>query len=264
MIILICIPFYYFNSKDRSTLSNKIFYHYYLIKNEIKKNYNVDIEFILIGEADKTFILKYFHEKEYYEYKQNLPKNKKEMVKILVDKLHYSLDIIRKKDFDIVLFSSNNDLINIDFYKKIIEKYNKNDKQIYGISKTIGNNTSGCYLFNYTNMKINSTIYFWDGNKKKTNFSGGILGMNKILFDEINNLIYKDNANEVITENIAIQHGAKVINIFTKYFNIKVLNSEISSLNSFIKLSSVKKINIKNDEYFNNMLNYFDRLDTMI
>lgn len=124
--------------------------------------------------------------------------------KMLNNKFKIGLIHSIKKNRDITMLMGSNDLICKEFYKQIYEKYNKNEKQFYGIN----NHHNNAVIFFDINdqLKLNdkSLSGIWDGKYPKWSkhfyniYSGGTFGFNKKIYEKVH--IFNEWSNECLVE----------------------------------------------------------------
>jgi hypothetical protein len=256
----ICIPFYTYGCEQRYNLTKKIFHHYYNISNYFLPS--AIITFTLVGsEKLVSSIIANSCFKNcgytYHEYDQeNFTCNENELENkffyMLSDKFKFSFQKSIEKKPNITLLAGSNDYICYDFFKQIIDFYNPNQKQIFGIDN-YNNGSNVVLISNYDNknskIKIENDIW-WNGisnwyGRENYSYCGGIIGFNDCLYlkhyDEvINNCINCDEGEierKILDLPDVIKFNSK--NVF--FFNLKTENN--SDLNSYNLLINF----IKND-----------------
>jgi len=288
IIINIFIPIYTYN-KDihRYNLTEKIFKHYKNIQNHFKEK--AIFQFIILGselDISRELTLKYFKEDEYYEFDQNDPKYNGDLKVMFNDKIKTgTMLMISKKPFDINLCAGSNDYICYEFFEQIINYYNPDKPQIYGIDNYYNGKNAVFYCYYNgnpdkkekcltTNTKNNILAYWWDGlssyhGREKYKYCGGIIGGNFNYYttykDEI---LEKINYDEGIVEKNLLENTAadKFISKELFYINIKSPNN--NDISTYKKLLFYNKDNTikfedlteKTKEMFKNELNTFINL----
>jgi hypothetical protein len=210
--INIIMPFYLWNNDiDRVSLTHKILVHY----NNIKDKYNTKIEFkfYFIGsenELSKSIIDKYFND-SYYEFEQHglLESTTVEKVAMLGEKVRFAVKLGTSTDYDIVMVAGSNDFISDSFFLNVLNTYNENVPQIYGIGDYYdGKNIVGIIPYK-CGMNINLTSadnIWWKGysncqyhvpgkdywsntigviGKLNNEFTGGVICANKKVMNEL-------------------------------------------------------------------------------
>ncbi len=265
----ICIPFYTYSCDQRYNLTKKIFHHYSNVSNHFISLAN--ITFTLVGSEkilSEKIVKKCFKgcSYTYHEYDQETfisSQNNKIFLNMLSDKFKFSFKKSIEKTPNITLLAGSNDYICYDFFKQIIEFYNPNEKQIYGIDNY--NNGSNVVLISkYDNkndkIKIENDIW-WNGisnwnNREKYHYCGGIIGFNNDLYsnhdDElINNCINCDEG-EIERKILELPNVIKFNSKNVFFFNLKTEND--SDLNSYKLLLNLTQNNIIKFSEFNTHL----------
>jgi hypothetical protein len=187
--IMMAIYLYGINS-DRYHLTEYIFRHYKTIQNYFEKY--AMITFTIIGsekELSKNLVSKYFNfdNTTYFEFDQSDTKYKN-IFNMLNNKINYGMKQCYNKHPDILLWAGSNDYICFNFFKQLIEFYNPNQLQIYGIDNYYNGNNA-VYYCKFNNNKIEDIPFFWHNGKFNYsgrniyNYVGGIFGVNKKVFD---------------------------------------------------------------------------------
>lgn len=247
----ICIPFYTYDCQQRYNLTTKIFNHY----NNISKHFFslANITFTLVGSEkilSETLVNKCFNSCNYTyeEYDQETfidNKNQNVIYNMLTDKFKFSYKKSIEKKPNITLLAGSNDYICYDFFKQIIDFYNPNEKQLYGIDNY--NNGNNCVLiskYDNANSKIKTdSDVWWNGvsnfnGRHIYNYCGGIIGFNDCLYSNhynklFNNIISCDEGN-IEKQILELPNVVKFNSLKTFYFNLKTENN--SDLNSYSSL----------------------------
>jgi hypothetical protein len=179
----------------RYTLTEKIFKHYKNIADLFKDS--AVFSFTILGsegDISKNLALKYFKEEEYFEFDQKNPIFSNDFYVMLHAKINKGMNISALTNADILFWAGSNDYICYDFFSQIIEYYNPENPQIYGIDnfKNGNNAVYFCYYdgISYKNNDIcltsgnPNTYYWWNGesnyfNREKFHYCGGIVGINR-------------------------------------------------------------------------------------
>ena len=210
--INVVMPFYLWNNDiDRVSLTHKILVHY----NNIKDKYitKIEFKFYFIGsenELSKSIIDKYFKD-SYYEFEQPgiLEASKFQKIWLLGNKVRFGVNLATSSDYDVILVAGSNDFISDDFFLNIINKYNVNVFQIYGVgdyyngknivgviqykhgASIILNNADNIWWKGYRNDQYHRDIEkHWRniGRQYRDNtvneYTGGIIGCNKNVLKE--------------------------------------------------------------------------------
>jgi hypothetical protein len=264
----ICIPFYTYGCEQRYNLTKKIFKHY----NNISKHFIslANITFTLVGSEkilSEIIIKKLFKgcSYTYYEYEQEKIINSKnnDFLNMLSDKFKFSFKKSIEKKPNITLLGGSNDYICYDFFKQIINFYNPNEKQIYGIDNY--NNGSNVVLIGkYDNknskIKIENDVW-WNGisnwhNREKYSYCGGIIGFNDCLYlnhyDEVIENCINCDEGEIECKILSLPNVVKFNSKNVFFFNLKTEND--SDLNSYKLLLDLTKNDIISFVNFNKEL----------
>lgn len=277
--INIHIPFYNYNGdKSRTRICRKIFSHFKNIRTIFENK--ADINFTVVGsekEFSKYLALEYFRENEYFEYDQTIIKDFNLMFN---DKINFGIRKSIENNPDIILTASSNDFICTKFFEQIIDFYNPDVPQIYGIDNYYdGNNLVYEVQYDYLNNKlITNKGFYWDGvqnycQRDKYKYTGGIIGTNKKTYLENKFIIDTWGCNECITEsNLLNINGIQKFNsVNCYYFNIKTTSSkELNNFDFIInlfnsgQLKSVNELEIQTkikDEIIKD-IKYFEEIDS--
>lgn len=276
--INIFIAIYLFGeNSDRYNLTKYIFIHYKNIQ-EYFKEY-ADITFTIVGsekDISKNLVLKYFNEESYSEFDQNLENFNNCFYTMLDSKINYGMNLSNKTNADILLWTGSNDYICFNFFKQIIEYYNNNTSQIYGIDNYVNGNNAVYYCkYNNNTISENDEDIFWHNDefnysvRKIYKYVGGVFGLNRKVIDLHHDILEKWNCDEGIDEKIILDKGNidkfNSKNLF--YMNIKI-NGD-TDINSYELLYSVMKNDLIEDnkflnnkflKIFNNELDYFKQI----
>jgi len=255
----------YKNDIHRYNLTEKIFKHYKNIQERFKDL--ALFTFTILGsenDISRNLSLKYFKSNAYIEFDQNHKSFENDFYKMLGRKINTGMKISVKNDTDIFLWAGSNDYICFDFFEQIINYYNPEVPQVYGIDNHKNGNNSVFFTHFDGNRDINNDLsltchpklsYWWDGisdysGRKKYSYCGGIIGVNKkciMLYPDIlSNWSYDEGAIEeyIFKKPYIDKFNSK--NLF--YMNIKTLsNNEITS---FVELKKLNKNNILNYKFF--------------
>ena len=247
------IPFYiYYGCVHRSNLTKKIFKHCINIKQKF-----CDIAYItftLIGSEkniSRDLALQFFKENDYFEFDQT-PYNK-QVLNMLTDKFKYGYKKSIEKKPNITLLMGSNDYICYDFFEQIINFYNPNEKQIYGIDNyNNGKNTVLMTKYNGNNNMLDKpSSFWWDGiqsndNREKYQYVGGIIGFNDLFYTTHYNILMNQiisfDEGEIERKILTIPNIVKFNSNECFFFNIKTISS--NEITSFDILYSIFKNNI--------------------
>ena len=210
--INIFMPFYLWNNDiDRVSLTHKILIHY----NNITEKFNTQIYFkyYFVGsenEMSKSIVDKYFKD-SYYEFEQPglLESTTIQKIEMLGKKVRFGVNLAISSDYDVLLVAGSNDFVSDCFFLNLINNYNANVPQIYGIGDYYdGKNIVGLIPYKrgmninltsadnvwwkgYRNCQYDKqTQTYWDNkhgfilNKFTNEFTGGIIGCNKNVLQE--------------------------------------------------------------------------------
>jgi hypothetical protein len=239
----IFIPIYtYYSDKTRYNLTKKILKHYNNIRNKFVDFIN--LTFTILGsenEISKNLTLEYMNEDEYFEFDQNNPVFNNDFWGMFASKINTGINISRNKNPDIIFCAGSNDYISFNFFEQIINYFDINKKQIYGIDNYIkGNNI--CIINNFDNENNKLLIeksFIWNGKhiklREQFNYSGSIIGINRKTYIEHDDImkiwsfdeggveeyiLNKDNIDKFQSENI-ISFNTKSNNDLNTYEGLK-------------------------------------------
>lgn len=266
--INIMMAIYLYNKKsDRYSLTEYIFRHYKTIKRYFS-NY-ANITFTIIGsekKLSKNLTLKYFDKTSYIEYKQ-INSNFKSFYDMLSHKIKFGMKKSYNTNSDILLWAGSNDYICFNFFKQLIEFYNPNQLQVYGIDNYFNGNNA-IYYCKYKNKKILDKPFFWHNGKFNYSgrhiyqYVGGIFGVNKNVFKIYPDILETWNCDEGYDEKLILdknnylhlpEHTIYKLNSKNLFFiNFKLVekNKELHSYETLYKLSKNETIN-NNGKYLN-------------
>jgi UDP-N-acetylglucosamine acyltransferase len=295
----ICVPFYNYNDIDRINLF-KIFCKYYRRLSMYLANNNIcNMTFTFIGsEGTKSLeiIRNIFNENEasYYEFDQATHVNctdqtDKSFLHMLTEKFKYAYKMSLSKNPDVSLLNGSNDIVSYNYFKQIVDFYNPNEKQLYGISNyNNGNNfvfysKHSFFESERINLKDTDKYFLWNGvsnyhGREKYKFCAGNIGFNKYFHDFNGDFLLGKciSCDEGIIEKALISLGANVfVSKNVLYLNIKTENDKelntYSNLYSLINKSNCtieyKHLSDTNKKLLNEMLyimNDTRRLDNLI
>jgi hypothetical protein len=173
------------------------------------------------------------------------------------------MNISASTNADILLWAGSNDYICYDFFSQIIEYYNPEKPQLYGIDN-FKSGKNAVYFCQYDgNIDINKgrcltsgnkkTSYWWNGesnyaNRQRFKYCGGLIGINSKCINMYPDILEFWNCDEGLVEEYVLKKpnidkfSSK--NLF--YMNIKTLGS--TEINSFITLN---QYNVKDVLFFN-------------
>ena len=251
LTIDINIPFYLYNCNVRTKITYLILKHYENTVDILEKKYDVLFSFTFIGSEEKIseeFIKNNFNKNyTYYEFVQSTFNHgyNKDFLNMLTDKFRFSYKKSIEKKPNITLLAGSNDFLSIRFFEQVINYYNSNKIQLYGISnKNNGENVS-VFSTLLDENNFHKKLYYHTGIfnhfyiERNTKYIGGTIGFDDKLYNNYYNELMNDIIcfNECIIEkkisnlpNIDIFLSSKcyMVNIKTK------TNKEITTLNSLL------------------------------
>jgi hypothetical protein len=279
--INIFLAIYTYNKNvHRYNLTEKIFKHYKNIEEYFKKT--ALFSFTILGsegDISRNLSLKYFKESEYFEFDQNYS-GFTDFMGMLTEKVRIGMQISTNIGADILFWAGSNDYICYDFFKQVIEYYDPEKPQIYGIDNFY-NGKNAVFFTHYDASKDaekkycltanNSDMcYWWNGlsnyeGREKYKYCGGIIGVNMKCVHLYPDIINNWNADEGQLEEYILSKPN--IDKFTStnvfYFNVKTLdNSEINTYkvlyNRNIKTNDVLYFVHFSQEFQNKFINEFN------
>lgn len=239
---------------ERTKLTEFIFKHYTNIKKKFENCAN--FKFTILGsekDLSKNLTLKYFSENEYFEFDQNKPEYGKykigynnNFLKMLSDKINMGIKLASQYNDDIIFWAGSNDFISSDFFEQVINYYNPNNRQIYGITNFLnGSNTNfySCYDEQNNDLNIdNDESFWWNGvhplKRKKYKYIGCIIGVNYKLYNENKDIFEIWNYDEGYVEEYIL--NLSNIDFFSSK-NIFSWNIKTKSQNEITSFKSLKK-----------------------
>jgi hypothetical protein len=235
--INICVPFYTYNDVHRYKLTLKIFS--YIKSLSVHFKHIASFSFTLVGSEkhiSKNLALIFFDESEYFEFDQSSYNNLSTM---LTAKIRYGMQMSFMKNADIYLLMGSNDYISYEFFTQIIEYYNNEYPQLYGIDNYYnGQNIVSIPIYDsMQNTFISETKYVWDGisshcGRDKFKYCGGIIGINRkciSLYDDVLD-IFQDDEGIIEERFLSKLHIDKFNSKNVIFMNIKTTsNKEINT-----------------------------------
>lgn len=230
LTIDLMIPIYY-KTELRKKITILLLKYLSHIYNELKENsiiisltvvgqeeYKKEIEEYLTFNKDNIFVI--FNQNNYkINYNLSFYRNKI-FQEMLHNKIKKGLKVSFTKEKYFSCFMGSNDFICVDWFLSLKNTYTLNNKQIIGIHKSINNIKNYAFFYklglvekikNLKEKKIWNGVYRDNMYKKKGNFFyfGGIIGFNKLTFNEILNI--DDLWNEIRIEVKCIKNKYKII-----------------------------------------------------
>jgi len=187
----IVIPFYTYGKNDRIELTKKIFKHYKNIQSYFSNTAKITFTFVgSEGEFSKNMVEHIFTYDyryiEFFQEKYDLTKlnDYRKCIEMLDKKFIFSYKMSFEVNPDISLLSGSNDYISFLFFQQVINFYNPEEKQIFGIDN-YKNGKNSCLILNYSDP---SKYFFWDGiseyeGREKFHYCAGIIGFTKTIYD---------------------------------------------------------------------------------
>ena len=293
----IFMPFYLWNNDiDRVSLTHKILIHYNNIKEKFKNQ--IYFKYYFVGsenELSKSIIDKYFKD-SYYEFEQPhmLGSTIRKKNLILGEKVRFGVNLAIRSDYDVLLVAGSNDFVSDYFFLNLINNYTVNVPQIYGIGDYhTGKNIVGLIPYKsgmsinlsaadniwwkgYRNCEYhNQSQSYWENkhgyilNKSTNEFTGGIIGFNKIVLNEkgiLEGIDFSERTFEYrckwFIKNLHVVHTKNIVNLNVKCLsgadlhNISQIKREydlfdklnVSEMDTLLKDTITEHI-----EYFNNL-----------
>ena len=231
----ICIPFYLYKGCPHRVENTERKFKYLL---RLKKDFSerVNFTFTLIGsekELSKSLFEKYFEDEAdtYYEYDQGevTPGYNVPFLNMLTGKFRFSFNKSFEKKPNISLLNGSNDFVSINFYEQIIDFYDKDEKQLFGIDNFYNGNNFVFYgLFDsFKNEFYDSWI--WTGLSTPPRdiykYCGGIIGFNDFFYnsnyDILNTTIVSFDEGEIERLSTNLKDTVKFNSINCFFLNIK-------------------------------------------
>lgn len=198
--INIFIAIYFGGDSVRYNLTEIIFKHYHNIKQIFAERAN--FRFTIVGsdgEISKKLTLKYFSEDEYFEFNQNHPKYgkyklgyDKKFLRMLSNKINTGIRLASRHNDDIIFWAGSNDFISSNFFEQVIEYYDPNKKQLFGITNYENGNNVNLYS-EYGGVSEDLIIndskehFWWNGTHPYERiiykYIGCIIGVNNTLYN---------------------------------------------------------------------------------
>lgn len=111
---------------------------------------------------------------------------------MLSDKINMGMKLASQYNYDIIFWAGSDEIKSSDFFEQVINYYNPNNRQIYGITNFLnGSNTNfySCYDKKNNDLNIdNKESFWWNGihplKRKKYKYIGCIIGVNYKLYNK--------------------------------------------------------------------------------
>ena len=177
----IFIAIYMYNSSEtlRYKLTESIFCHYKNIQSFFRDKANITFTILgSEGDLSKNLVLKYFDESAYHEYWQD-PQLK--IIKMLDGKINRGMKLSFETGADVMCWVGSNDYICYDYFEQIINHYNSDKMQLYGID----NYFNGKNAVYYCKVNESDNDNYWHNGKhgycgrSNMQFAGGIIATNR-------------------------------------------------------------------------------------
>ena len=244
-IVLVMCFFDETENKENITILQLRYYKY--LKELLKKEYEVNIDFILLGsekeKSQKTVIRSRLPLEYYYEFNQE-PYLHQHLVQCKYE-YGYRVAIYKYPNLDILLSNGSCDFIPVKFFRELVitELSNKEcNPYIYGIKS---NNLPNSLIFLILNDLNN--CYTIDNIRRSgvpitSKFCGGIYGFNKYLLKNINYDILLTNGHEHLLELMMIENFKAIPKTICDWFiNYKIQGCDITPI-EFIRTLDIEKI----------------------
>jgi hypothetical protein len=249
---------------ERLKLTELIFKHYYNIKKKFENIAN--FKFTILGsekDLSRNLTLKYFNEDEYFEFDQNKLEYgeynigyNNNFLKMLSDKIKMGIKLASRYNDDIIFWAGSNDYISSDFFKQVINYYNPDNRQIYGITNYLnGNNVNFYSKYDESNNNLNihsNESFWWNGVhpkcRVKYKYIGCIIGLNYRLYSENIDIFEIWNYDEGNVEEYIL--NLQNIDFFSSK-NIFSWNIKTSSNNDISSFKTLKKCYLQNNSIIN-------------
>jgi hypothetical protein len=273
IVLVMCFydSFGKFNKSEKRNVTLLILKYYKYIKELLKKNHGVKMDFVLVGsekEASKqTVIDSGLSSDYYYEFSQE---NYNSHRKIIQDKYEYGYRVALQKyknTLDLLLTNGSSDFIPTKFFEGLIknELLNTNNQPyFYGISSLKFKNSFIFYMYD----NINNCYFVSDNTRKDRpnetvcrgiNFVGGIYGFNKQLLNNINYKISLPDGNEYVLESEMISKKAVPKSLCNWFINYKISSQDVTSMAYVQRVLNIVKYNGECDE-INNFVSLLKKL----
>ena len=261
----ICFPFYLYNQCPiRIDITKIILNHYTQIIKYCKNKYNSDITMTFIGSEkniSENFIKENIKEKyTYHEFEQIDCKigYNNTFLNMLTDKFRFAYKKSMQKKPHISLLAGSNDFISVNFFEQIINNYNPNIKQLFGIDNFYnGNNRIALDSYDGTSFLQNliwTTGLSDYGTRLKYKYVGGIIGFNNILYEHHYNLLMEQiitfDEGEIEFKTLQLPDVNKFQSKNVFFINIKTKsNSEITPFEILKKNTDKQSLSFKNFDF---------------
>ena len=192
----VCVPFYlYVSCPQRMYITKLIFHHYMKVIRHCKTKYGAKITMTFVGsekDISKNFVRDNFKgephtQYTYHEFDQTNsgdPRYHAVFLNMLTEKFRFSYKKSMEKQPHISLLAGSNDYISLNFFEQIIDEYDPNKKQLFGVSN-FDKGKNICCVDKY--MDNNCFESFWFTGKFRPprdvfHYVGGIIGFNNVLY----------------------------------------------------------------------------------
>jgi hypothetical protein len=238
------IPFYMYETDvHRYNLTKVIFKHMANVKEWL--NQTANFTFTLLGsenERSRQLAAQFFPASDYYEFNQNDPIfHGKDFYYMLDYKVKTGMQVAKSKNPDIILWMGSNDYVPYKFFVDIIEFYNPNAPQMYGIDNFYNGENAVFYCIydgHSKSIDIHNEAWWWSGlspyPRNKYKYCGGAIGLNKAAYTKYPDIISCWSFDEGEDERMISEKGdvQKFNSSKLFFFNIKMKSgTEINSYN---------------------------------
>jgi hypothetical protein len=206
------IPFYCFGmDADRVALNEKILRHAANVRRGLSRRARVT--FTVLGSEgieSKKLVLKYLRPDEYVEYDQQWFNDANFNVEF-AKKMNHGAMLSAAKKPDICLIMGSNDFVSANFFDQLVDFYDPETPQAYGIGNYYGGKRNiiafGEYYAKYNGVM--RTI-LWDGvsnfsGREKYAFTGGVVGFNRAVVERNEGFLASIGYDEGETERVAVE-----------------------------------------------------------
>ncbi len=269
----IFIAIYMYNSSEtlRYKLTESIFCHYKNIQSFFQDKANITFTILgSEGDLSKNLVFKYFDKSAYHEYWQD-PQLK--IIKMLDGKINKGMELSFETGADVICWVGSNDYLCYDYFEQIINYYNSEKMQLYGID----NYFNGKNAVYYCKVNDDGCDNYWHNGKhtycgrSNIQFAGGTIAVNRKCLQANPHILKQWDCDEGKDElNIMkIPNMDKMTSNKCFFLNIKIKNYDITpfeSLKQYNKTNVLALNKLSNDflekfnrEYvdFNSLCNEF-------
>ena len=192
----VCVPFYLYEScPQRMYITKIIFRHYMKVIRHCKTKYGAKITMTFVGsekDISKNFVRDNFEGEPYthctyheFDQKNSEPAgDQPTFYNMLAEKFRFSYKKSMEKQPHISLLAGSNDYISLNFFEQLIDEYDPNKKQLFGVSNFYKGKNLSC-VEKYVDNKVSKSFWYtgkFSPPRDILHYAAGIIGFNNVLY----------------------------------------------------------------------------------